>query len=253
MFRPRVIPVLLLKNLGLIKSINFKNHRYIGDPHNAVKLFNDLKADELVFLDILATIEKRCISIDFVKKVGAEANMPFSVGGGISKIEEIRQILKAGAEKVIINSAAVNNPKFIFNASEEFGASTIAVSIDVKKTLLSGERVYINSGKKKTRYTPLDLVKIMEENGAGEIILNSIDTDGMMQGYDIELVKKISEAVSIPLVAVGGAGSTIDLKSAVREGGASAVGAGSLFIYQGPRKAVLINYPSRKELKKIFS
>ena len=252
MFRPRVIPVLLLKNLGLVKSIRFKNYRYIGDPINAVKLFNDLGADELAFLDILANHENRSIYLDFVRRVGDEANMPFSIGGGIRSIKEIQQILAAGAEKVIVNSFAAVNPEFIKEASDEFGSSTIAVSIDVKNNLFGKELTYIYSGKKATKYDPVSFAKLMEDKGAGEIIINSIEHDGMMQGYNISLIQRISAAVRIPVVALGGASSYDDLRKAVSEGFASAVAAGSMFVFHGPRKAVLINYPDKEEMESIF-
>jgi len=252
MFRPRVIPVLLLKNLGLVKSVKFKDYRYIGDPINAVKLFNDLGADELAFLDILASNETRSISLDFVRRVGDEANMPFSVGGGIRSINEIQEILSAGAEKVILNTIAAETPEFIKGASKEFGCSTITVSIDVKKSLFGKELVYVYSGRKATKYDPVNFAKLMEDQGAGEIIINSIEQDGMMNGYDILLIKRISEAVRIPVVALGGAGNNNDLRKAVLEGYASGVAAGSLFVYHGPRRAVLINYPTQEELSKIF-
>jgi cyclase len=253
MFRPRVIPVLLLKGQGLVKSVQFKNHRYIGDPINAVKLFNDLGADELTFLDILANKEKRCISPDFVKHVGDEANMPFSVGGGIRNMKEIQQILHAGAEKIVLNTIAAENPGFVREASEEFGSSTIVVSMDVKGSFLIKQLTYIYSGKKATRYDPVSFAKLMEEHGAGEIIINSIERDGMMDGYDIQLIRKVSEAVRIPVVALGGAGVKEDLRKAVVEGYASAVAAGSMFVYHGPRRAVLVNYPEKKELANLFT
>jgi cyclase len=253
MFRPRVIPVLLLKNLGLVKSVKFKDYKYIGDPINAVKLFNDLRADELVFLDILASKEKRSIQLSFVQQVGDECNMPFSVGGGIKTISGIKQILNAGAEKVIINSYAAENPEFIRDAAMEFGSSTIVVSIDVKKSLFGKENTYILGGSKSTSYTPVDFAKLMEEKGAGELIVNSIDKDGTMEGYDLNLVKKISEAVTIPVIACGGAGTYAHLAEGIKSAYASAVAAGSLFVYHGPRKAVLINYPSKDDLQKIFS
>jgi cyclase len=252
MFRPRVIPVLLLKNLGLVKSVKFKDYRYIGDPINAVKLFNDLGADELAFLDILANRESKSISLEFVRHVGDEANMPFSVGGGIRSINDIRQVINAGAEKVILNTFASENPDFIKAASEEFGSSTIVVSIDVKKNFFGKELTYIYSGKKATKYDPVSFAQLAEDKGAGEIIINSIEHDGMMGGYDIALIKKISEAVRIPIVALGGAGNNSDLRNGVAEGYASAVAAGSMFVYHGPRRAVLINYPSPQELLKIF-
>jgi cyclase len=252
MFRPRVIPVLLLKNLGLVKSVKFRNCRYIGDPINAVKLFNDLGADELAFLDILASIEKRTISLDFVKRVGDEANMPFSVGGGIRSISEIQEILRAGAEKVILNTIASEKPSFVKEAAGEFGSSTIVISIDVNKSLFGKELVYSYSGRKATKYDPVTFARLMEDNGAGEIIINSIERDGMMNGYDIPLVRRISEVVRIPVVALGGAGSYDDLHKGVTNAYASAVAAGSLFVYHGARRAVLINYPTEDELLKLF-
>jgi len=252
MFRPRVIPVLLLKKSGLVKSINFKNHKYIGDPINAVKIFNDLKSDELVFLDILASKEKRKVSLDFVKNVGSEANMPFGVGGGIKSIEDIREIISAGAEKVILNTHAFLNLDFIKEAADEFGSSTITVSIDVKKTLFKGKRVFIYGGTKMTKMTPVKYSKIVEEMGAGEIIINSIDNDGVMEGYDIDLIKEISQNVSIPVVALGGAGDLNHFAKAIDKGFASAVAAGSKFVYQGSRRAVLVNYPSKEVLNKTF-
>ena len=253
MFRPRVIPVLLLKNRGLVKSVRFKNFRYIGDPINAVKIFNDLKADELVFLDILAGKEKRTISIDFVKNVGDEANMPFAVGGGIRTIQHIKEIINAGAEKVIINSYAVENPDFIMKAAQEFGSSTIVVSLDVKKKLFGKQKLFIYAGSKSTSIDPVEFAGLMEDKGAGEILINSIDNDGMMNGYDLELIKNVSDAVSIPVVAVGGAGERAHFQDAIIKGHASAVAAGSMFVFHGPRRAVLVNYPSQEELINIFS
>ncbi|MAJ43843.1 MAG: imidazole glycerol phosphate synthase subunit HisF [Candidatus Marinimicrobia bacterium] len=252
MYRPRVIPILLLKGLGLVKSIKFKDYRYIGDPINAVKIFNDLKADELLFLDILASKEKRSISLDFVRNVGDEANMPFAVGGGIKTIQDIKEIINAGAEKVVINTYAIENPNFIKQAADIFGSSTIVVSIDVKKMFLGKKQVYKFGGSKSTGLDPISYAKIMEEKGAGEIIINSIDKDGQMQGYDLKLVKDVSKAVKIPVVAAGGAGNINDLKKAVEESYASAVAAGSMFVYHGPRKAVLINYPSNESLMQCF-
>ena len=214
MFRPRVIPILLLKNNGLVKSIKFKNYRYIGDPINAVKIFNDLRADELVFLDILATREKKTISLDFVRRVGNEANMPFSVGGGIRTIKQISDIIKAGAEKVVINSYAYEKPNFIKEAADEFGSSTVVVSIDVNKKFLSKKQVYTLCGSKATGIDPVTFAKLMEDKGAGEIIINSIEKDGMMTGYDFDLVKRVSKSVTIPVIAAGGVGSFKDFRLA---------------------------------------
>lgn len=248
MFRPRIIPVLLLKNLALVKSVRFKDYKYIGDPINAVKIFNDLKADELAFLDIEAAKNNRLISLEFVENVGEEANMPFAVGGGIISLSDIRAVINAGAEKVIINTAAALNPDFIREASDTFGSSTIVVCIDVKKKMFSGQRTWILGGSKATKYSPLEFAELMEKNGAGEIIIQSIERDGTMDGYDLELIKSVSTSVSIPVVALGGAGKTEDFISAYRDGKANGLAAGSLFVYQSKKRGVLINYPEKNEL-----
>ena len=248
MFRPRIIPVLLLQGNALVKSKGFKDFRYIGDPINAVKVFNDLKADELVFLDIEATKEKRTISTELVRQVGEEANMPFAVGGGIKNLNEIQKIIAQGAEKVIINTCAVENPKFIREASDNFGSSTIVVCIDVKKKFFSGNVVWSNSGSKSSKYSPKDFAELIEENGAGEIIIQSINKDGTMSGYDLDLIKEISTTVTIPVVALGGAGNLEHMIEAYKKGFASALAAGSFFVFQGPKKGVLINYIENSDL-----
>lgn len=252
MFRPRIIPVLLLKNQGLVKSIGFKKHTYIGDPINAVRIFNDSNADELVFLDTDATNENRLISLDFVREVGEEANMPFAVGGGIKSIDDIRKLINAGAEKVVINSFAAEKPYFIKEAVENFGSSTIAVCIDVKKKFFGGLQVYNNSGKKPIGYNPVDFAKTMEKMGAGEIIVQSIDRDGLMKGYDIELVKSVTEAVSLPVVALGGAGNLMHMRDAYQKANATGLAAGSLFVFQGVHRGVLINYPDPQTKQTIY-
>lgn len=249
MFIPRVIPVLLLRNQGLVKTISFDKQRYIGDPINAVKLFNDLRADELVFLDILATAENRCIDPKFVGLIGDEANMPFAAGGGIRSVSQIESIIKAGAEKVIINTAAHEVKGLIREAAENFGSSTIVVSIDVKKKFLGKKQVYTRAGSKATGLDPVSIAQKMEAEGAGELIITSIEHEGKMLGYDIELVKAVSAAVTIPVVAHGGAGNLSHFSEAVKSGYASAVAAGSRFVYHGPRNAVLINYPSKEEIQ----
>ncbi len=253
MFRPRIIPVLLLKNNGLVKSFRFSNHRYIGDPINAVRIFNNLKADELAFLDIEASQHNRSISLDFVKKVGEEANMPFSVGGGIRSLHDIEAIIKAGAEKVVIGSYAAINPDFIAEAVNTFGSSTICVCMDVKKTLYSSERVYINNGKEKTNYQPDVFAKLMEEKGVGELIVQSITQDGTMSGYNIKLLQRITEQVSIPVTALGGAGNLFHLKEAYLSANVTGLAAGSLFVFHGQHKGVLINYPNHEEKQKLLA
>ena len=253
MFRPRLIPVLLLQNNALVKSVKFKNHNYIGDPINAVKIFNDLKADELVLLDIDASLEGRRISSEVIRRVGEEANMPFSVGGGIKSIEDIKEVIACGAEKAILNTHAIKNPFLIKEAAAHFGSSTIVLCIDVKKRFLGKSNyVFIKNGRELTQYNPVTLAKMAEEMGAGEIIIQSITNDGTMRGYDIELIKSISNAVTIPTVALGGAGSIDDFKNAFQDGLVNGIAAGSFFVYQGSNKGVLINYPSKEDIIKII-
>jgi imidazole glycerol-phosphate synthase subunit HisF len=248
MFRPRVIPVLLLKGQALVKSVRFKNHKYIGDPINAVRIFNELRADELIFLDIEASRRNRLIDLDFVRKVGEEANMPFGVGGGIRTLDDIRRILAAGAEKIVINTYAGNNPEFVKEASDEFGSSTIVVCIDVKKKVFRGEVACGLNGSKSTGLTPKNFAELMESNGAGELIIQSIDKDGTMAGYDIDLIRSVSTAVKVPVIALGGAGKTEDFVRAYKSGEANATAAGSMFVFRDARRGVLINYPEKKEL-----
>ncbi len=252
MYRPRIIPVLLLKNLGLVKSTRFKKYNYIGDPINAVKIFNELKADELVFLDIEATKQNRLISLDFVRDVGEEANMPFAVGGGVNSLNDIQKLIQAGAEKVIINSAAIN-PGFIESAAKEFGSSTISVCIDYQKKLFGGIKSWIHAGTKSTQYTPLEFALNMQNSGAGEIIMQSIERDGTMTGYDLEMLKSISQAVTIPVIALGGAADLKNLSTAYKETHVNGLAAGSLFVYQGANHGVLINYPDRLEKEIVYT
>lgn len=253
MYLPRIIPVLLLKGKGLVKTVKFKAPRYIGDPINAVKIFNDLKADELIFLDITASKENRSISADLVKDIGDEAFMPFSVGGGITDVEQIEQILKAGAEKVVMNTQAFLNPKLVEQAAKYYGSSSVAVSIDVKKSMLGKYQVWIKDGSLNTKQDPYSFAKTMENAGAGEVIINSIDLDGTMNGYDIGLINNIANNISIPLIACGGAGDLKHLKEVYDNGNASALAAGSMFVFHGARNAVLISYPSKKEIKQLFT
>ena len=252
MFRPRVIPCLLLKDKGLVKTIKFKDPTYVGDPINAVKLFNDFEADELVFLDIMASKEYRTPPLELVKKIGNEAFMPFAVGGGIKTVEEMRQIIQAGAEKVVLNTHAIENPVLVEQGQKVFGNQAIVVSLDAKKTDGGAYEIYTRNGSKATGLNAVHTAQKMESLGAGEILINSIDRDGTRDGYDIELIKQISQSVEIPVVAMGGADALVDLSDAVNEGGASAVAAGSMFVFVGRKRAVLINYPEKSELEGIF-
>ncbi|MBU0764996.1 MAG: AglZ/HisF2 family acetamidino modification protein [Bacteroidetes bacterium] len=253
MFRPRVIPVLLLKNKGLVKTVKFGKSRYIGDPINAVRIFNDLQADELVFLDITATNENRTVSPELVRNIGDEAFMPFAVGGGIRSLSDAKELLSSGAEKIVLNTAAVRNPGLIKEIAETYGNQSVIVCIDVKKRSFGKYKVYINSGKKRVTVSPVEHAKNMASLGAGEIMINSVSNDGMMTGYDLDLIKTIAGAVGIPVIACGGARNTEDLVKAVNIGGAGAAAAGSLFVYHGPRRGVLVNYPERKTLEAIFN
>ena len=252
MYRPRVIPCLLLQNKGLVKSIQFRNHRYIGDPINAVKLFNDLRADELMFLDIQAKVENRTINIDLVRQIGDETNMPFTVGGGIQSLKAIESLIRAGAERVCLNSYALLNPAFVGEASAEFGSSTIIVCLDVKKSYFQKEQVYTHAGTRSAGRSPLDAARQMADMGVGEIVVQSIDHDGMMSGYHLELTRKIAESVSVPVVALGGCGTFDHVREIVTEGKASAASVGSMFVYHGPRRAVLISFPSQTEMRQLY-
>ncbi|MDQ1296578.1 MAG: Imidazole glycerol-phosphate synthase [Bacteroidota bacterium] len=236
----RVIPCLLLRNKGLVKTIRFKESVYIGDPINAVRIFNEKEVDELVFLDIDATRNMKDPAFGFIRNIATECFMPFSYGGGIGSLQQIEEIIKSGAEKIIINTQAFLKRNFISEAVARFGSSTIVVSMDVKRKFIEGYQVYVKGGRQNTGIKPVDYARQMEDQGAGEIFITSIDRDGTMEGYDIELIKSITEAVSVPVIACGGAGNLNDLGLAVREGGASAVAAGSLFVFKGKRRAVLI-------------
>jgi cyclase len=248
----RIIPCLLLKNNGLVKTVKFRESTYLGDPINTIRIFNEKEVDELVFLDIEATKEKKEPPYEMIQKLSSECFMPFAYGGGINNLTQIEKLIKSGAEKIIINSSAFIVKNFIKEAVNHFGSSTIVVSIDVKKDLFGRNLVYIRSGTKSTGKNPVEYAKEMENEGAGEILLNSIDRDGMMQGYDIELIKNTSQAIKIPLIASGGAGKLDDFRSAVKEGGAAGVAAGSFFVFQGKRRAVLITYPSYQEISNLF-
>ena len=252
MIRTRVIPILLLKNAGLVKTRNFKEPKYVGDPINAVRIFNDKEVDELVFLDISATPQNKKPNFELIKDIASEAFMPFAYGGGIRTLEDIEKLINLGVEKVVLNSIAFEKPDLIRKAAEIFGNQSIVLSLDIKKTLWGGYKIYTKCGSQKVNRNYVVFAKEMEQNGVGEIIINSIDNDGMMQGYELEIIKEISQAVNIPVVAAGGAGKLEHFKEAV-DSGASAVAAGSMFVFNGPHRAVLISYPPYQELEKLFS
>jgi cyclase len=248
---PRLIPVLLLKNAGLVKTQKFKEPKYVGDPINAVKIFNEKEVDELIFLDITASIEKKKPNLKLLNEIATECFMPLCYGGGIKSIEDIKSIINSGVEKVALNSIAVESPDFVKKAADIYGSSTIVVSIDIKKNFWGKKNIYTYSGTKNTGIDPVKFAVEMQKNGAGELLINSIDNDGMMNGYHYELINQISKEVDIPVIACGGAGNLQHLKQAY-EAGASALAAGSMFVFHGLHRAVLINYPSQKELQEIF-
>lgn len=252
MLETRVIPCLLLQNQGLVKTVKFKEPKYIGDPINSVRIFNDKEVDELIFLDILASREKREPNFDLIKAIASEAFMPFGYGGGVCTVEHVNKLFYLGVEKVIINTHAVLNPLFIREISRLAGAQGVVASIDVKRTFLGNYVVMSHGGTHNTGLDAVSFSKMMEEMGAGEIFLNSINRDGTMKGYDIDLIRRVSGAVSIPVVACGGAAGLHDFALAVHEGGASAVAAGSMFVFHGKHKAVLITYPSISELESVL-
>ncbi len=250
MFRPRVIPCLLLENEELIKTQQFADPVYIGDAMNAVKIFNDAEADEIVFLDINATVSSSPFNFELISRIADEAYMPVAVGGGINSLEKVREAFKAGAEKVIINSTFHSNPGLISEAADVFGSQAIVVSLDVKK-VGSEYLVYCDRGQEEVQRTLSECLNLAQEKGAGEIMLNHIDSDGMQNGYDEQLIRFVSSRLSIPLIMCGGAGDYEDLRIAV-DSGASTAGAGSLFVFMGGRSAIMINYPDREEMTEIF-
>lgn len=249
MRRIRIIPVLLIKNGGLVKSIKFKDHKYVGDPINAVRIFNEKEVDEIIILDISATGQGKEPNLNQIAEIAGEAFMPLGYGGGITSIQQVKEILYQGVEKVIFNYSAYQNKELIREAARQFGSSSVVVSIDVKKDWLGRYKVYVKNGTKSTGIDPIEYAKQMEGLGAGELFLNSIDQDGTFNGFDIKLLSQVSQNVSIPLIACGGAAGLEDFTSAIKEGGASAVAAGSMFVFQRPHRAVLISYPSQTDLR----
>lgn len=249
MLRTRVIPCLLLRNGGLVKTIKFGSPSYVGDPINAVRIFNQKEVDELMFLDISATATGRGPNFDLVCDIASEAFMPFGYGGGIRSVDDVRTLVGLGVEKVVLNSAAINRPDLISEASKVAGSQSVVVSIDVKRSLLGRYEVVACNASRQTGMDPVEWARTAAARGAGEIVINSVDRDGTMKGYDLALVKSVTNAVDLPVIASGGAGSISDFAAAVREGGASAVAAGSLFVFHGKHRAVLITYPEYSELE----
>jgi len=253
MLQNRVIPCLLLHHGGLVKTIRFKNPRYVGDPINAVKIFNEKEVDELILLDIDATVDRREPHYERIEDIVSEAFMPVCYGGGIKTVDQMRRLFALGVEKVSISAGAIENPSLIEEAAKIFGSQSIIVTLDVKKSIIRRRYcVVTHNGRNNKGLNPLEIAMYIEKMGSGELLINNVDEDGCLQGFDTDLVKKISDVVKIPVIALGGAGSLTDLRSIVIKGGASAAAAGSLFVFKGARRGVLINYPTQIELRKLF-
>lgn len=254
MLRPRIIPCLLMHDKGLVKSVQFKDYKYVGDPINAVKIFNEKEADELMVLDIDASVRGAGPDMRLIGHLADECRMPLCYGGGIKTIEQARQIISLGVEKVAIGSAFIQNPPLVRAIADELGSQSVAVVLDVRRKALSDRyEVCVHNGKERTGLDPADLAVKAEEVGAGELVLNSIDRDGTMKGYDLALAKKIRDLIRLPLTALGGAGSLKDVEALVGQFGLIGAAAGSLFVFKGPYKAVLINYPTIEERRALIS
>jgi len=248
MLRPRIIPCLLVKNNGLVKTVGFDKPKYVGDPLNAVRIFNEKEVDELMVVDIDATVHGGEPNYRLIANLAAECRMPLCYGGGVKTPEQVQQIISLGVEKVALSAAAVANPTLISKAAEWVGSQSIVVVMDVKKVgLLRRYEVFTHNGTKATGLDPVAWAKQVEKLGAGEVVLNSIDQDGEMKGYDLTLAERVRQATTLPLTVLGGAGSLNDLEMLICRFGIIGAAAGSLFVFKGKYKAVLINYPSRSE------
>ena len=248
MLYPRITPCLLLHNKGLVKTVKFNDFKYIGDPINAVKIFNEKEVDELIVLDIDATVENREPDYRIIENLANECRMPLCYGGGIKTAPQAQRILSLGVEKIAISSSVFNNPDLVKEISSEVGSQSVVVVFDVKKKLFGGYDVYTHNAKYKIKQDFLELIKIVQDLGAGEVVINSIDNDGLMKGYDIELIEKIKSTLDIPMTVLGGAGELKDISQVIDKFGIIGCAAGSLFVFKGKYKAVLINYPN-KEIK----
>lgn len=251
-YRYRIIPCLLLQGKSLVKTVKFKNPQYIGDPINTVRIFNQMEVDELILLDIGATKLGTQPQFELIEDIASECFMPICYGGGIRDIESMQRIYRSGVEKIAINTYALEHPEFIKIASEIFGSQSLILSVDVKKNLFGKYEIYYQGHNTFYKRDLYNYILEAEKFGVGEILLTSVDRDGTWEGYDLSLIKSVSEKISVPLIAAGGAGKLTDFYDATVKAGASAVAAGSMFVYQGKNLGVLINYPSAKELTYLF-
>jgi imidazole glycerol-phosphate synthase subunit HisF len=253
MLATRLMPCLLMSKGALVKTVRFRDPVYVGDPINAVRIFNQKEVDELVLLDIEATTLQRGIDYETLEKLVSECFMPICYGGGVNTLEDMRKLFNLGIEKISLGSAAFENSELIRMAAAEFGSQAIVITLDVKKGLLGNYSVRTQQGKKDMRINPVAAARRMEQLGAGEILLNSIDRDGTWNGFDLKLISEVARSVGLPVIACGGAGSLQDVRSAVTEGGASAVAIGSMAVFQGKDLGVLIKFPSRKDQESAFA
>ncbi len=248
MLRPRIIPCLLIRENGLVKTVQFKDGKYVGDPINAVKIFNEKEVDELMILDIDATIQSREPDFELIKKLANESRMPLCYGGGVKTVEHAKKIISLGAEKVALSAAIVQDPKLISKIADAVGTQSVVVVIDVMyRGFFKKAEVVTHNGKRTTGLDPINFAILCEELGAGEIVINAVDRDGKMNGYDLKLLREVRNATTVPMTALGGASSLEDIASLIKEFGIIGAAAGSLFVFKGKYKAVLINYPNQKE------
>lgn len=252
MLKHRVIPCLLLRNGGLVKTMKFNNPKYVGDPINAIRIFNDKEVDEIIVLDIIASREKKEPNYALIEQFAGECFMPLCYGGGIRTVEQAKFLFSLGVEKVCLQTAALDNLDIITQMADRFGNQSVIISIDVKRNWLGKYQIYSASRRQLLPQPLIGFLQKATDAGAGEVILNAVDRDGMMQGMDIQLIHDISNEISVPLIAIGGVGSLDDIKSAI-DSGASAVSAGAFFVFHGPHRAVLITYPKYQELTKLFN
>ncbi|HAF34504.1 MAG TPA: imidazole glycerol phosphate synthase subunit HisF [Sphingobacterium sp.] len=252
MLRPRIIPSLLIQDNGLVKTVNFKNPKYVGDPINAVKIFNEKAVDELAIFDIDATVKGLEPNYGLIERIANQSRMPLCYGGGVKTVEQAQKIFGLGIEKIALSSSVIENPGLITQIAERVGAQSVIVVLDVKKKLFGGYEVYTHNGKKATGINPFKFIQEAQKLGAGEIIINSIDQDGVMKGYDHGLIDKAREQTSLPMTVLGGAGSLDDIKKIIDKHKIIGVAAGSLFVFKGVYKAVLINYPTNEEKKRLY-
>lgn len=253
MLRPRIIPCLLVHNKGLVKTVNFKSPKYVGDPINAVKIFNEKEVDELIVLDIDATAEKRGPDYKMIENLAVECRMPLCYGGGVKTAAEAKRIFNLGVEKIAIGSAAVEDIDLVSRIAQEVGNQSVVVVLDVKKNKDGNYIVWTHNGKKDTGKSAVELVQQFEKLGAGEIVLNSVDNDGLMKGYDLALVDKIRKLINIPMTILGGAGSLKDIGELINKYNIIGAAAGSFFVFKGVYKAVLISYPNPEQKDLLIS